>query len=431
LAKKLNTVLIGDVLEAKAFELFSQLLKDERLFVPGKTSKITRKAKYYSKDREADIIFDLAIETTMPGSQTYSMLTLFECKNYGDSVQVGDVETFSDRVRQVGGHKGIMVTSTPFQRSALMIAKSRKIGIVRVNKSNEIEWINHRKDEKDYSGKVEYLDDAICGETSIESAILATIDGAVFESIQDLFIFLGIFDQYYPPLKDLKIPYKDDTDIEKRINELVFGYCYDHYKLNIDRFCERVSEVYDAVITFNDTTGLQGSAIGRIQYDPLTIHISPSLVRDSPRWRFTVAHEIGHLVLHSHILKEFFAANTDDSELQIISPGISGEIKKRMEIQANKFASLVLMPTGVVESVVLKYFNKESIGKGHIFMDHQIQNIKLGLGLFSEMEEIFGVSKEAAKVKLWQMGILKGGSDGSVNDHLRKMSFRNDTPSPF
>ncbi len=112
MSKKLNTYLKGDVLEEKSFELFSQMLSDDRFYVPGKSSKIFRKRKYYSKDREADIIFDMAIETTFQGAETYSLLTLFECKNYDNSVQVGDVESFSDRVKQVGGHKAIMVTTS-------------------------------------------------------------------------------------------------------------------------------------------------------------------------------------------------------------------------------------------------------------------------------------------------------------------------------
>jgi hypothetical protein len=47
------------------------------------------------------------------------------------------------------------------------------------------------------------------------------------------------------------------------------------------------------------------------------------------------------------------------------------------------------------------------------------------------LETIFGVSKEAAKVNLKQRGFLKGGSDGSVADHLRNFSFRNEKQSPF
>ena len=64
LSTPLNTYLKGDELEAKAFQLFGQLLKDDRFFVPGKTSKIFRKKKYNSKERAADIIFDLSITTT-------------------------------------------------------------------------------------------------------------------------------------------------------------------------------------------------------------------------------------------------------------------------------------------------------------------------------------------------------------------------------
>ncbi len=51
LARMLNTYLKGDVLEAKAFELFNQMLKDERFYVPGKHSQLFRKAKYFLKCR--------------------------------------------------------------------------------------------------------------------------------------------------------------------------------------------------------------------------------------------------------------------------------------------------------------------------------------------------------------------------------------------
>lgn len=423
MAKKINTYLIGDVLEAKSFELFGKMLKDDRLYVCGKSSKIARKAKYFSRDRGADITFDMAIETTMPGETSYSLLTLFECKNYGDSVQVGDVETFSDRVRQVGGHKGIMITATPFQKSALAIAKSRKVGVVRINSSNEVEWINHRKDEKDLAGKIEYLDDTLTGEKPLESATLGTMDGAVFSSLQDLLIYIGVIDQYFPPLTDLKIPYRQEEEIQARINELRLEHCYDHYKLNIQRLCERISELFDADIKLDEMSGFPGTTIGKIQYDPLTIYVNPSLGKDTPRWRFTVAHEIGHLVLHSFVLKDYFATTSDDSDLQIISPGTSADVIKRMEIQANRFAALLLMPTLYFKKAVDNYFRRESISKGFIFMDHQIQNIKLAMALFAELETIFGVSKEAAKVKLKQMGLLKGGSDGSITDHIKNMGF--------
>ena len=423
LAKKVNTYLIGDVLEAKSFELFGKMLKDERFFVRGKGSKITRKAKYFSRDRGADITFDMAIETTMPGETSYSQLTLFECKNYGDSVQVGDVETFSDRVRQVGGHKGIMITATPFQKSALAIAKARKVGIARINSSNEVEWINHRKDERDLDGQIEYLDDTLAGERPLESAVLATLDGAVFNSLQDLLIYLGVIDQYYPPLSDLKIPYKEDHEIQARIDELRLEHCYDHYTLNIQRLCEHISELFEADFKFDDFEGFPGTTIGRIHYDPLTIYVNPFLGKETPRWRFTVAHEIGHLVLHSFILKDYFATTNEDRDLQIISSGTSADLIKRMEIQANRFAALLLMPTAYFKKAVDNYFKRESIGKGFIFMDHQIQNIKLAMALFAELENVFGVSKEAAKVKLKQMGLLKGGSDGSLTDHIRNMGL--------
>lgn len=425
LAKMLNTYLKGDVLEAKAFELFNQMLKDERFYVPGKHSQLFRKAKYFSKDRNANITFDLSVETKLPGADKFSLLTLFECKNYDDSVQVGDVETFSDRVKQVGGHKGVMITATPFQRSALQIAKTRNIGIARINTSNQIEWLNYRRDEKDLSGIVSDLDDKLSGDKPLDSPILSLVDGMVFTSIQDMFQFLGIIDQYYPSLQSLSIPYKSDEDIQLRINELRLDSCYDHYHLNILRLCERISELYDADFDFDQIpSSFTETTIGLIQYNPLKISVNPKIGKASARWRFTVVHEIGHLILHSHILKDYFASNADSEQLQIMSAGISREIIKRMEIQANVFASRVIMPPLYFEKVVLNYFKRESINKPFLYWDNQKENWALVMTLLGELETIFGVSKEAAKIKLKSLGLLKGAVvTESVGDHLRAMGY--------
>jgi Zn-dependent peptidase ImmA (M78 family) len=423
---KLSSYEKGDIHEAKTFEILKKMVKDERFYVSGKNSKIYRKRKYYSKDREAEITFDMAIETMMPGSLEYSLLTLIECKNYGDWVQVGDVETFSDRVRQVGGHKGIMVTATPFQKSALKIAQTRKIGVMKLNSNNGVEWISRRMDQNELEKKIAEFEESMTTDNNGGTAILGQCDGINFFNFQDLLIYLGVIDQFFPSLGDLKIPYLTDEAIEERIKELSLTDCYDHFTLNVDKLCVRMSELFDVDFAFDEPIGLtrNTATIGKIQYEPLKIFVDPNLKADTPRWRFTVTHEIGHLVLHSFLLREYFAANDDTDEIFSRSHEYSTDVRLRMEIQANRFAALVLMYTPYFTKVVKNYFQRESIAqKGFIYLDHQRENLIAVMKLLGELEQIFGISKDAAKFRLKDLGLLKDEQDASLATHLKQTRF--------
>lgn len=106
-------------------------------------------------------------------------------------------------------------------------------------------------------------------------------------------------------------------------------------------------------------------------------------VRDAqPRQRFTIAHEIGHYLLHRpdgiHIDKGFSVAfrNLKSS---------SGEEKQ--EIEANQFAAELLMPASLVEQ---KIPNKLSI------TDQDIESLA----------KFFDVSLQAMTIRLTSLGCL-------------------------
>lgn len=424
--KGANTYLKGDILEAKTFEIFRKLLEDDRFYVSGKNSKIFRQKRYFSREREANITFDLAIETIMPGQTNFSMLTLIECKNYGSTVQVGDVESFSDKVRQVGGHKAIMVTASKFQKSALKIAVSRRIGVARVIEPNELQWINRRTDDKNIIGQISDFENQMESDSpSTTSSILSGYDGRQFTSFQDLFVYVGVIDQYYPSLDELKVPYLDDLLIEQRIVDLSLTCCYDGTCLNIDRLCSNISGFYDVNFIFEESFELASSTIlGKIEYDPLTVYVNPSLRNDIPRWRFTVVHEIGHLIFHTQVLREYFAGISENDNMEILNVGIPGKVLQRMEIQANRFAACILMPEHFVKNIVREYFNRENIHKGFLFFDYQPVNQRLVMNLLSELGLAFGVSKDAAKNRLKDLSLLKDAQDVSIDTHLRNMGYK-------
>jgi len=60
------------------------------------------------------------------------------------------------------------------------------------------------------------------------------------------------------------------------------------------------------------------------------------------RYRFTVAHEIGHLILHEDFIRSRYPDDTEDWKNRVIA--ISDADNSRMEFQARSFAAQVLVP---------------------------------------------------------------------------------------
>lgn len=114
----MNTTLKGDILEQAVFDYFTKQIAEGQFPWKSEFCKVFRKKGYYSKDREGNIKFDVSIEFYMPGATDYSMVWLFECKNYTGSVPVDNVEEFANKVQQVApaNSKAIMVSNSAFDR---------------------------------------------------------------------------------------------------------------------------------------------------------------------------------------------------------------------------------------------------------------------------------------------------------------------------
>ena len=136
----MNSRIKGDALESKFLRLLKRNLVQGNFFVSSERCKVFSQKGYYSKDREKEIVFDISIEVYLPGKTTYSLLILIECKNYNHPVPVDDVEEFYQKLQQVSGAKGIMVSTSSFQESALTFSKSKGIGIIRYYDNKQIKW---------------------------------------------------------------------------------------------------------------------------------------------------------------------------------------------------------------------------------------------------------------------------------------------------
>ena len=68
------------------------------------------------------------------------------------------------------------------------------------------------------------------------------------------------------------------------------------------------------------------------------------------RQRFTIAHEIGHLVLHRKIIENGVHVDTTFFGLKRDQKSI--EVNDTLEIEANNFASELLIPADLIEGVI-------------------------------------------------------------------------------
>jgi len=59
-------------------------------------------------------------------------LVVIECKHWTSSVKREQVQVLHDKLKSVGGHKGMLFTTSDFQRGAIEYAKVHRIALVRV-----------------------------------------------------------------------------------------------------------------------------------------------------------------------------------------------------------------------------------------------------------------------------------------------------------
>jgi hypothetical protein len=103
-----------------------------RLGFTSAAARVVRKPSYYSKLRNASIIFDVTLEVFAPAApEAPFFIWIWECKDYpSTTVRVDELEEFHHKLTQVAAHKGTVVTRCGFQKAAVELAKSLHIGLI-------------------------------------------------------------------------------------------------------------------------------------------------------------------------------------------------------------------------------------------------------------------------------------------------------------
>ncbi len=146
----------------------------------------------------------------------------------------------------------------------------------------------------------------------------------------------------------------------------------------------------NAIVTYSDFDKLEGLLL----YDEKNSIVSININRPITRQRFTAAHELGHILLHSNIKGNNFLCPI-------------GGVKSDIEKEADSFASYLLMPTKELERQIDFY---------------QDSNGKVGLDECLLIAEYFGVSFESClKTVCFRMKRFREDLDNSeLNKLIRK-----------
>lgn len=427
----MDTKAKGDKLEIAIFDLLSQKISEDRFFARRECCSIYNQKGYYSRDRESEIIFDVAIEIREPGATDYSILYLVECKNHRRKVTVGDLESFFAKVNQVGGArtKAVVASTSGFQEGALKFARSQGIGLLRYFNRDRVKWILQRspsgwglpsgqlgdagaeisqalKDEDFQSRCFDWYCVAPSKATNSLDLFFASV--AAYEATEEVSSALARVANSAKTFSPT-VPYLEKDRIETIAADAHEQIQYERGAVNLDLICdwqleERGLEYEYVPNPAESDSG--GRLLGTFSAEPLKISVFKAQIPE--RERFTLAHELGHLLLgHAEYLLNEYTEESDLDQSEKIEFGTKDVA--RMEWQANHFASCLLMPAEALFKGFVYEAERLGIrdrGFGPLYVDEQRTNLSSFYTLTDRLRGTFDVSREAVRIRLIQLGLL-------------------------
>lgn len=134
------------------------------------------------------------------------------------------------------------------------------------------------------------------------------------------------------------------------------------------------------------------------------INVDASVMTDNPnRYRFTLAHELGHIKMHKGLFDEAVYDSAPDYKNFI--GNIPTNEYSYFETHANNYAGLVLVPTGVLErelDVSCELLEKE----GYDLEENGINDLVYGF-ILRDLARKFEVSKQVIDIRIDKEGLFE------------------------
>jgi Zn-dependent peptidase ImmA (M78 family) len=214
------------------------------------------------------------------------------------------------------------------------------------------------------------------------------------------------------------VPVYNPQDIENKAD--AFLALFDKERLEnagptpLGTVAQRLSRDYNIAINLEADLGEaeEGAhkVVGKFIFKPKAILVDRTLQDDTPRFNFTFAHEIGHLVLHRHLkLKKDFDPNEiSDTERDLVTG------KKRLktprdwiEWQANRFGAALLMPRTTFTTAIVHKQQDMGIKRniGLIYL-HNRFHMRDYIIIVDHLQSMYQASKSAVQNRLTDLHLV-------------------------
>lgn len=414
----MNTVLKGNQFEDKVFDLLQNEVEKGTIPLLLQCCKFQRRPKYYSRDREKPIEFDLSIEVTPIGAENYQLLYIVECKNYSGKISIDNIEEFVEKVNQVSGKnvKAVFVFSGELQSGVHTYAKNKGVMLIHVSENNLTKILLHNKKNKaiinpDWTASIHN------NNTNIDPN-LTHIDQNKWDKIIEK-VFLKSLgnrinsDEPTSSLSQIERLSKENIEnfaqnILSKINPAILNGIAN---LSIEKLNCFLKTEYDITV-YEDQTVYDLFKLDIKGYcDPKKreIYINQEIA-GTDNHLFTLAHEFAHILLHADTgLNQSDYNSLEDSKFNPLTRKHNLENDKNwIEWQANQFASALLMPKDALKMRLI--LNQKLLGinrVGQLFLDDQECNKFDYIKITSELSSFFNVSKAMLKYRMDDLDLIR------------------------
>lgn len=295
------------------------------------------------------------------------------------------------------------------------MAMNRGIGYVLLNPNSKMtseKYVLPRSIE-DYS-KRQHDFDVLAGIKPLTAPMLIMDGSMLTSSLTDVLSELGVT---VKSNRLLHIPYLPDDEIENRANALTKEVVEDRIQ-KLHSFTDQYVDsfpinpfIYASSCGLGyDNEVMEGAfQLGRLDIENNCVILNSMCQDNINRYRFTMAHELGHYILHSSLFKEQGVVSIGESEDTL---SIRKCDYRKLEYQANKFASCLLMPQKLVQLLYAFYFERcihQKYGDSFhalYYNPNQPETWPSYNCIVGNMAILLGVSLQAMGIRLKALGLL-------------------------
>ena len=294
------------------------------------------------------------------------------------------------------------------------LAIENGIGYIRLNTNEKMSSNNYvlPRSVEDYAKQRHNLD-VLLGLKTMTTPLLIMDGYSLKTSLAD---FLSDNEVAVKRQRLLNIPYLSETEIEQRTIDLIYEEIETKYQMmktyqslaypSIDPFTIAKSNGLSYETNMID----EDSQLGCFNVKTKHVILNSKGLDNYQRYRFTMAHELGHYILHSKLFRKHGVESVGESDNTL---SISKSDLSKLEIQANKFASFLLMPTKLVKYMFAYYYLKNVIqvygnnNRPLYYNPRQPETFQSYNNIVGNLAQIFEVSLQAMTVRLKSLRLLK------------------------